>query len=446
MVSVLFAEWYRICELAGADDAACAHYVLQLQQSGLLKGDDLSDCELFVLAVTVRFIQKDAEERKASFNPRPYFRLFINWLMDLGSMEVFEGANFQVLTAFANAFHALQPLKIPGFSFAWLELVSHRSFMPKLLAGNAQKRWPYMQRLLVDLFQFLESFLRNAELAEPVHFLYKGTLRVLLVLLHDYPEFLCNYHFSLCNVIPLSCIQMRNIILSAFPRNMRLPGPSTPNLKIDLLAEISQSPHILSEVDAALKAKQIKGVLDEYLQTRQQGSSFLTELKQKLLLPPNDAALAGTRYNVPLINSLVLYVGMQAIQQLQARTPPHGQSMASCVPLAVFLVGAALDIFQTLIMDLDTEGHYHFLNAEIIQEQITRVLLERLIVNRPHPWGLLITFIELIKNPRYNFWSRSFTRCAPEIEKLFESVSRSCGGLKPVDESMVSGGISDDMH
>jgi CCR4-Not complex component, Not1 len=26
-----------------------------------------------------------------------------------------------------------------------------------------------------------------------------------------------------------------------------------------------------------------------------------------------------------------------------------------------------------------------------------RVLLERLIVNRPHPWGLLITFIELIK-------------------------------------------------
>ena len=25
--------------------------------------------------------------------------------------------------------------------------------------------------------------------------------------------------------------------------------------------------------------------------------------------------------------------------------------------------------------------------------------------NRPHPWGLLITFIELIKNRRYNFWS-----------------------------------------
>ena len=57
---------------------------------------------------------------------------------------------------------------------------------------------------------------------------------------------------------------------------------------------------------------------------------------------------------------------------------------------------------------------------------LARVLLERLIVNRPHPWGLLITFIELIKNPRYAFWGHPFTRAAPEIERLFDSVARSC--------------------
>jgi len=53
-------------------------------------------------------------------------------------------------------------------SFAWLELVSHRSFMPKMLTGNGQKGWPYIQRLLVDLFQFMEPFLRHAELGDPV--------------------------------------------------------------------------------------------------------------------------------------------------------------------------------------------------------------------------------------------------------------------------------------
>ncbi|KAH8488389.1 hypothetical protein H0E87_024164 [Populus deltoides] len=483
-VSMFFAEWYRICELPGANDAASTHYIFQLHQNGLLKGDEMTDrffrvltelsvahclssevinssalqspqqvqslsflaidiyaklvlsilkveqgsSKLFllskILSVTMKLIQKDSEERKNSFNGRPYFRLFISWLQDLLSPEpVIDGVNFQILTAFAGVFHNLQPLKVPGF--------------------------------------------------RSVHLLYKGTLRVLLVLLHDFPEFLCDYHFTFCDVIPPSCIQMRNIILSAFPLNMRLPDPSTPNLKIDLLPEIMEPPRIFSEVDAALKAKQMKADVDEYLKTRQQGSSFLTELKQRLLLIPSEAASAGTRYNVPLINSLVLYAGMQAIQQLQARTP-HGQSAGNTVPLAVFLVDAALDIYQTLILDLDTEGRYLFLNAvanqlrypnnhthyfsfvllylfaesnqEIIQEQITRVLLERLIVNRPHPWGLLITFIELIKNPRYNFWNRSFIRCAPEIEKLFESVARSCGGLKPMDDSMVSSWVSESAH
>ncbi|KAI3865837.1 hypothetical protein MKX03_035790, partial [Papaver bracteatum] len=531
-VSMLFNECYRICEATGINDAAVTHFMSRLQHSGLLKGDDMTDrlfrlltelsvshclytegvvpasltlqspqqvpvlsfiavdmyaklvililkyCavdqgsnRLFllhkILLVTVRVIQKDADDKKEAFNPRPYFRLFVNWLLDLGSPDpVLEGANFQILAAFANTFHALQPLRVPGFSFAWLELVSHRSFMPKLLYGNSQNTSLYVQRLLVDLFKFMEPYLRNAELGEPIHFLYKGTLRVLLVLLHDFPEFLCNYHFSFCDVIPPSCIQMRNVILSAFPRNMRLPDPSTPNLKIDLLAEISQSPCIFSDVDAALKAKQLKSDIDEYLKTRQQGPSFLTGLKQRMLLPQGEVLLAGTRYNVPLINSLVLYVGMQAIQQLQTKTSapraPH------TTPMDIFLVGSAMDIFQTLIGDLDTEGRYLFLNAvanqlrypnnhthyfsfvllylfaeanqEVVQEQITRVLLERLIVNRPHPWGLLITFIELIKNPRYSFWTRSFTRCAPEIEKLFESVSRSCGGSKAVDESLVLDG------
>jgi CCR4-NOT transcription complex subunit 1 len=62
-------------------------------------------------------------------------------------------------------------------------------------------------QLLIDLFKFLAPFLRNAELAKPVTLLYKGTLRVLLVLLHDFPEFLCDYHYGFCDVIPPNCIQ-----------------------------------------------------------------------------------------------------------------------------------------------------------------------------------------------------------------------------------------------
>ncbi|VAI11395.1 unnamed protein product [Triticum turgidum subsp. durum] len=411
-----------------------------------------------ILSVTIRVIQKDAEEKKASFNPRPYFRLFINWLNDLSNSELHhDGANFQVLAAFANAFHVLQPSRIPSLSFAWLELVSHRTFMARLLTGNSQKGWPFFQRLLIDLFKFMEPYLRTADLLEPVHLMYKGTMRVLLVLLHDFPEFLCDYHFSFCDVIPSSCIQMRNVILSAFPRNMRLPDPSTPNLKIDLLAEISLPPRIMSDVDGALKSKHMKAEVDEYLK-RPEGSSFLNDLKQKLLLPQNEANVAGTRYNVPLMNSLVLYIGIQAVQQLQANKANASASAQQInhSTMDIFQIETATEFFRYLVTNLDTEGRHLFLNAianqlrypnshthyfsfiilylfaeasqEHIQEQVTRVLLERLIVNRPHPWGLLITFIELIKNPRYNFWNRAFTHCAPEIKQLFESVAKSCGG------------------
>ncbi|PWZ04866.1 CCR4-NOT transcription complex subunit 1 [Zea mays] len=450
-VAVLFSEWCQICSHVNASDAIYSRFVTQLEQDSLLNGDDISErffhilTELAVthslvseqivapggssqqspqqphisyfsidsyaklvvmvlkyssveitpnkgsilskiISVTVRTIQKDAEEKKASFNPRPYFRLFINWLYDLTTTDGHhDGSNFQVLTAFANAFHLLQPLRVPAWSF--------------------------------------------------------------------------------CDVIPSSCIQMRNVILSAFPRNMRLPDPSTPNLKIDLLAEISIAPRIMSDVDGTLKSKQLKTEFDEYLK-RPEGSSFLSVLKQNLLLPQNEAAVAGTRYNVPLINSLVLYVGIQAVQQLQqnkANASASVQQIKHTPTMDSFQIETATEMFTNLITSFDTEGRYLLLNAianqlrypnshthyysfiilhlfaeatqEIIQEQITRVLLERLIVNRPHPWGLLITSIELIKNPRYNFWNRSFTHSAPEIEKLFESVARSCGA-KAVDEGI----------
>ncbi|KAK8969351.1 hypothetical protein KSP40_PGU002018 [Platanthera guangdongensis] len=41
--SLLFAEWCRICDLPTASDAAYTNYLTQLQQTGLLKGDDMTD-------------------------------------------------------------------------------------------------------------------------------------------------------------------------------------------------------------------------------------------------------------------------------------------------------------------------------------------------------------------------------------------------------------------
>jgi len=57
-----------------------------------------------------------------------------------------------------------------------------------------------------------------------------------------------------------------------------------------------------------------------------------------------------------------------------------------------------------------------------VQETITRVLLERLLVHRPHPWGLIITLLEILKNPTYQFWTLPFIESAPEVKRLFAAL------------------------
>ncbi|XP_070574645.1 LOW QUALITY PROTEIN: CCR4-NOT transcription complex subunit 1-like [Ptychodera flava] len=396
-----------------------------------------------VLGIVAGVLLQDHETRHTEFQQLPYHRIFIMLLLELNAPEhVLESINYQVLTAFCNAFHVLRPSKAPGFAYSWLELISHRIFIARMLAIlPQQKGWPMYAQLLIDLFKFLAPFLRNAELAKHTTLLYKGTLRVLLVLLHDFPEFLCDYHYGFCDVIPPNCIQMRNLILSAFPRNMRLPDPFTPNLKVDMLSEIAHPPRILTNFAAMIQPASFKKDLDSYLKTRSP-VTFLSELRSHLQVSHEP----GVRYNIPLMNALVLYVGSQAIAYIHSK--------GSTPSMSTITHSSHMDIFQNLAVDLDTEGRYLFLNAianqlrypnshthyfsctllylfaetntEAIQEQITRVLLERLIVNRPHPWGLLITFIELIKNPSFKFWNHEFVHCAPEIEKLFESVARSC--------------------
>ncbi|XP_052816540.1 CCR4-NOT transcription complex subunit 1-like isoform X2 [Mya arenaria] len=395
-----------------------------------------------VLGIVAGVLLQDHEVRKTEFQQLPYHRIFIMLFIELNAPDIIlENINFQVLTAFCNTFHVLRPTKAPGFCFAWLELISHRVFVGRMLALTPQQRaWGMYAQLLIDLFKFLHPFLRNAELTKPIHFLYKGTLRVLLVLLHDFPEFLCDYHYAFCDIISTNCIQMRNLILSAFPRNMRLPDPFTPNLKVDMLADIAHAPRIPTNFANMITPVSFKNDLDSYLKTRSP-VTFLSDLRSSL-----QSNEPGSRYNISLMNALVLYVGTQAIQHI------HTKSLTPS--MSTIAHSSHMDIFQNLAVDLDTEGRYLFLtalanqlrypnshthyfsctllylfaeaNTEAIQEQITRVLLERLIVNRPHPWGLLITFIELIKNPQFKFWTHEFVHCAPEIEKLFESVARSC--------------------
>lgn len=346
--------------------------------------------------------------------------------------------NFQLLSTIAGALKACAPSAAPGFAFSWLQLISNREVLPRLLSSPSGKGWPLFRQLLVSMLAFLSGYLRSPErpLTSGIRTLYKGTLRVLLVLLHDFPEFLCDYHFALCDVIPQNCIQLRNLVLAAFPKNMRLPDPFLPELKVDTLPEMASQPRVLSNCTSALIGAGIKGVIDNFLQN----ATFRASVTQLDLVPrlvENDSLTGTRKYNIPAVNALVLYAGQHAL----ARSAPGSSPVVN---------GPSTELLQALTRELDAEGQYHLFNAitnqlrypnshthfyscvllflfrsapgEGLKEQITRVLVERLIANRPHPWGLLITFIELIKNPAYNFWGHGFVR-SEGINQIFENVA-----------------------
>lgn len=267
-----------------------------------------------ILGIVVGVLLQDQDLQGTAFQQLGYHRLFIMLFLELSAPEpILENISLSVVTAFCHTYHILRPSMAPGFCYAWLELISHRVFIGRILAMiPQQKGWSMYSQLLMDLFKYLAPFLRNAELAKPVQLLYKGTLRVLLVLLHDFPEFLCDYHFGFCDVIPPNCIQMRNLILAAFPRNMRLPDPFTPNLKVDMLNEITSAPRIFTNYVANIHPPSFKKDLDSYLKARAPVTFFL-ELRGHLQV----SSEPGSRYNVALMNALVLYVGTQAIAHIR---------------------------------------------------------------------------------------------------------------------------------
>lgn len=424
-----------------------------------------------ILSIIANVAIKDQENRQAEFQHLAYYRILILLFIELNLSPpmlglptqsfnnfnqipanadvIAENVQFQVLNEFTKTLRTLRPSRVPSFAFAWLDFLSHRLFVEKCLVGypvnrppgSVYKGWALYAQLLIDLIKFEAPFLRNVELPPSVDLLYKGTLKMFLVLLHDFPEFLCEYCYSLCDVIPCNAIQLRNLVLSAFPRKMRLPDPFTPNLRIDQLPEMSQPPKTGALQTNHINSVAFKEELDSYLRTRTP-VTFINNLTsylrvQNQYLISLGGASTMNSLNVPLLNALVLYVGQSAISAIPPQARPISMTSISGTP--------HMDVFQHLATTLDTEGRYLFLNAianqlrypnshthyfssallylfavapsEQIQEQITRVLVERLIIMRPHPWGLLVTFIELIKNPLFKFWKHEFVRCAPEIEK-----------------------------
>lgn len=211
-----------------------------------------------VLTALIIVITKEHHFNAQKFNNKLFFKFLFNILYDLNNGEYGFGLDLHgMLNTILQALHIIQPIKYPGFAFAWLQLVSSKYLIAPILREQpyaetdpaaAKKREVQQQytNLILDLLIFYKEVFNVRQLNTPeMKNFYKGTLRLLLVLLHDFPDFLCNNCFAFLEEIPESFMQVRNIMASAYPKGMRIPNPFEPdggNKRLEQDDAYSQAP------------------------------------------------------------------------------------------------------------------------------------------------------------------------------------------------------------
>lgn len=301
------------------------------------------------------------------------------------------------------------------------------------------------------ILSFTSDLLKPVDLTDVAKLLYQGVLRILLILHHDFAEFLAENHYRLCNTIPAHCTQLRNLVLSAFPASIQeLPDPFTVGLKVDRIEEIRRAPIITGDIMAPLLLGNVKEIIDNALRKMPISDDSVGQIVETVYSAARESSLphAPLHLEPALLHSIVLYLAQTAITTTTTTTTIASTTTPGPRPGPSFNADSAqASLMSKLAKELHPESRYHFLGAIVnqlrypnshthffsyallhlfgsdhadqqesdLRQQITRILLERLIVHRPHPWGLIITLLELLKNPAYMFWDLPFIKAAPEV-------------------------------
>jgi CCR4-NOT transcription complex subunit 1 len=420
----------------------------QGETTGAVKGSKPAYLDS-VLSLLVLVLNHHQVMRGDAFNQRVFFRLFSSILCEYSLSGLHMSDQHQeMMFAFASRFLSLQPKYVPTFVYGWLSLVSHRVFMSGMLNMRDEAGWaPYCEIMQV-LLSYMGEQLKPGNVSYVAKDLYKGVLRILLILHHDFPEFVAENHFQFCNVIPAHCAQLRNLILSAYPSSFhKLPDPFREGLKLDRLQEMREAPKITGDIVTPLQQANLKNTLDTAFQGNAVNDNVIQAICDALYKPADkDTGLFLTpiHVDVVLINALVLYIGEQAVVSggLKGNTraafeeSPHSMLLDKLAK--VLNPEARYYLLSAMANQLRyPNSHTYYFSFAILQlfgidyaeqqesdirQQIIRVLLERLIVHRPHPWGLIITLQELLQNRSYTFFRLPFIQAAPEIGRLFDAL------------------------
>lgn len=399
-----------------------------------------------ILSLSVMVLNGHHTKRADGFNQRVFFRFYSMLLHELHAKAADFTAHDQnrILMKFSNCFYDLRPSLYPDFVFAWIALLSHRCFLPVLVkaAGDAGRASYF--KLLQALFLYVGDLVKPLRIPDMGKEIYEATIKLTNVLQHDYPEILIAYHVQLTQSLPPHCTQLVNMVLMATPPSVKLADPFQPGLKVERMPDIKEPP--VTTYDAAAQLRQVGLVnIVDYMLENGPTEDAIAQIHHAISKPDGDHSTYGfvpIMVNRAVIDALVAYIGGHAIRRAGAKSDS-----------TVFVPGAPdAQTLRMLVGELSPEPRYYLLLSMVnelrypnmathyfgqalleifghdmsdpeedeVRQVIVRILLERLVGYWPHPWGLMITVMELVKNDRYQFFELPFIKASPDVCRLFE--------------------------
>ncbi|KAK5169697.1 CCR4-NOT core subunit cdc39 [Saxophila tyrrhenica] len=385
-----------------------------------------------IIRLVVLIMNDHHNKQQERWNGRLYFRFFSSLLCELHDARQHLGPQQvqDLMQVFALSLMVMQPKYFSGFTFSWLTLLGHRLFIPHMLAGNGRSNggWESYAKLLNVLFVTLGDFMNQQEAPAILPDFYRGVTRLVLVLHHDFAEFLLEHHVQLNSSIPPFCFQLHNIINSAVTRAIIAdqPDPFMPGLKVNRLEQIRQQPSINMSFEKTLAEAGIKDAVQRCC-----GSEVASEEIETILTAIDRTP--GTTGKILLFNTISAYVGTKATStssSFSAAAPPalllarllkelqpeNRYYLITAMLNQVRYVNAHTHYFSTALQHFFTSGN------EDVQQAIMRAICERLGVPRPHPWGLIVMVLELVKNPAVNVFELGWMKEAKQVEDMLMSL------------------------
>lgn len=422
-----------------------------------------------IFCVIMLVFTKDHEQETSTFNERPYFRLLSNILYEWSNIR---GHNFINVTdsdtrqeliefdsdfynIFASYLHSLQPIAFSGFSFAFITLMSHRMFLPVILRLSNKSGWEKLTVLIIDLFKFLNQYTDKDGVSNAISVVYKGTLRVILGISNDLPEYLIENHYELINHLQPSYSQLKNVILSAVPKKMLLPNPYDFNIDMGSIELCQVNPIVF--YDPVIDLHSFKKPVDNYLRIPSNSlmRTIINGVYKNEYTMKNGIGYDYVSIDIKLVRAIVLHIGIEA-----------GIENEKTSSSAIFNVKSS---YYTLLFNLSNEGTAELKHQVIeaiveqlrypnihtywfcfvlknmfvseewgeqkseIQEIILRNILERIIVNKPHTWGVTVFFTQLLHFKDIDLLELPFIKNVPEISNIIKILKAETTGTLKIE-------------